>query len=54
MGGEGGGGETGDTTQLNNWGGASQIKEIKKYPQRVQESCFVGMEEIHFKLYKRY
>ena len=51
MGGEGG---TGDTTQLNNWGGASQIKEIKKYPQRVQESCFVGMEEIHFKLYKRY
>ena len=54
MGGEGGGGGTGDTTQLNNWGGTSQIKEIKKYPQRVQESCFVSMEEIHFKLYKRY
>ena len=51
MGGEGG---TGDTTQLNNWGGTTQIKEIKKYPQRVQETCFVGMEEIHFKLYKRY
>ena len=26
----------------------------QKYPQKVQESCFVGVEEIHFKLYKRY
>ena len=47
-----GGGE-GDPTLLNNWG-ATHIKNFKKYPYKVQESCFVSMEEIHLKLYKRY
>ena len=42
-----------NTTLLNNCG-PCQIKKIKKYPQKVQESCFVSMEEIHFKLYKKY
>ena len=50
---EGGGG--GDTTLLNNWGGVSKKNNNnKKYPQKVQEFCFVSMEEIHFKLYKWY
>ena len=49
------GGGGGDTTLLNNGGGVSKKNNNnKKYPQKVQESCFVGMEEIHFKLYKRY